>query len=493
MAQLAGRAALTATRALLQASGTGRIIPTMKCSSRGGTPSSVVRGFASSLATADAEYDVAIIGGGMVGAGVAAALATAKMTSGLRIAVIDRAAPRNFFDQPPPEFPGLRVSTLTPATTALLQQVGAWEMLAPPIGAAFGEMQVWDDVGPGYVRYSAGEAGAPAMGHVVENDAVQGALLRVLEGCAGVELLMPATVRALELPPYGRASTGAVSRVELEDGRSLRCRLVVGADGARSRTREMAGLRAMGWRYGQHGVVASVRTDAPNSTAWQSFLSTGPLALLPVRDGFSNVVWSTTPAMARHLEGLGAEEFGGEVNAALARGGPSRRAGGAGSGGLLDGVGQLLEQVSGARQLPFLEPPTVLGTVGSSPRSFPLQMAHAGRYVRPRLALVGDAAHAVHPLAGQGVNLGFGDAGELARAVGYALQVGVDIGDGDFLQTEYEAPRQRANISMMAALDGLKGVFSLQAPTLAGARSLGLQLINASPELRQGIMKYAMG
>mmetsp|Transcript_16404 Transcript_16404/g.42030 ORF Transcript_16404/g.42030 Transcript_16404/m.42030 type:complete len:261 (-) Transcript_16404:103-885(-) len=167
------------------------------------------RGFASASDGASLDFDVAVVGGGMVGAGLAAALATTKMTSALRIAVIDRAMPDNFFDSPPPEFPGLRVSTLTPATTKLLQRVGAWGKLAPPVGAAFADMQVWDDAGPGYVRYGAAEVGAAEMGHVVENEAVQSALLRVLAGCERVELLMPAAVAALELPPYGRATTGS--------------------------------------------------------------------------------------------------------------------------------------------------------------------------------------------------------------------------------------------------------------------------------------------
>jgi len=293
--------------------------------------------------------------------------------------------------------------------------------------------------------------------------------------------------------PRAADPDASLARLQLEDGRTLRCRLVVGADGAASRTRGMAGLRATGWRYGQRGVVASVRTDGPNTTAWQSFLATGPLALLPVRDGYSNVVWSTTPSMAAHLEGLAPQAFGEAVNAALAAGGPAGRHSASRGGGLLDGVGQVLAQVSGSRNPRFVEPPCVLESVGSAPRSFPLQMVHAGSYVRPRFALVGDAAHAVHPLAGQGVNLGFGDVEALAKAVAYAMQVGCDIGDGAILQSEYEAPQQKANLAMMAALEGLKRVFAVQAPALAGARSLGLQLINASPELRQGIMKYAMG
>uniref|UniRef100_A0A061SIF6 Ubiquinone biosynthesis monooxygenase Coq6 n=1 Tax=Tetraselmis sp. GSL018 TaxID=582737 RepID=A0A061SIF6_9CHLO len=355
-------------------------------------------------------------------------------------------------------------------------------------------MQVWDDVGPGYVRYSAAEAGLAEMGHVAENDAVQSALASRLGDAA--ERIWPATISSIEFPPCGPHDLGEaaaakgpahLAEIRLEGGRTLRCRLVVGADGARSRTRSLGGLRAVGWQYDQRGVVACVRTETPNEVAWQSFLSTGPLALLPVRDGFSNVVWSTTPEIASALEAMGPEEFAAAVNRALSAGGPR------GSGGVVGGFASAASRFLFRGQPPFEEFPRVLEYTGAPPKSFPLQMLHSGRYVRPRLALVGDAAHAVHPLAGQGVNLGFGDAKELAAAIAHATKVGCDIGDAGFLAAHYEGPRRTANLAMMGALDSLKAVFGVQMPSFAGLRNLGLQVVNATPPLKREIMAYAMG
>jgi ubiquinone biosynthesis monooxygenase Coq6 len=350
------------------------------------------------------------------------------LTRGLRVAVLDREFPPPEPFCPPP-IPGLRVSTLTPASAQLLAGAGAWQHLAPPRVAPFHDMEVWDAGGGGFMRFNAHALARGAMGWVAENAAVASALAREVRAPgSNVELLEGCGIAAAALPPYRGALGGELAALRLEGGgREVRARLVVGADGAGARVRQLAGIRTRGREYGQRGVVATVSTAGePNATAWQRFLPTGPLALLPVRDGFSNVVWTTTPQHAAALEAASPAEFGAAVNAALTGGAHYPPRGLAGALGPLEGLARMLggggggggEPPAGSiRSAAFVPPPMVLECVGPAPRSFPLVLRHAGRYVRPRVALVGDAAHAVHPLAGQGVNLGLGDVRALVQAI----------------------------------------------------------------------------
>ncbi|KAK9834120.1 hypothetical protein WJX84_000985 [Apatococcus fuscideae] len=296
--------------------------------------------------------------------------------------------------------------------------------------------------------------------------------------------LQPASVQSIHLPGYSNKDQQGGSQlatISLEDGRHLRTRLLVAADGARSRMRSLAQLRTVQWMYNQRGLVATVRTAEPHATAWQRFLPTGPLALLPVRHGFSNIVWSTSPAQAAELEASSPMGFVAAVNQALQE--PSDQT--------PSGLASLQGLLQRGQQMP--QPPLVSELAGGSPKSFPLALCHAGRYVRPRFAMIGDAAHAIHPLAGQGVNLGFADVSCLAQALAEACEAGTDIGSLSFLEEHYERPRQRANVSMMAGLDLLKRLFTPQEGLLANMRNLGLDTVNIMPAVKQQIMKYAMG
>ncbi|CAL8467656.1 g7194 [Coccomyxa elongata] len=417
----------------------------------------------------------------MVGSALACALGSNSATSSLRVLVLDREGPTEV-TSPSSNVPDLRVSTVTPASVQLLQSVGAWEHIAPPRSAAFQHMQVWDEGGNGYVRYSAAQVGRDNMGYVAENRVLQTALMRRLKDLKNITLLWPASLEALTLPSYALEAhegpgTNSLAELRLAHGQTCKARLVVGADGARSRTRQLADLRTFSWSYHQRGIVATVRTQQPNDTAWQRFLHTGPLALLPVRDGYSNIVWSTSLQQASALEKASPHEFALAVNEALRGGFPPAR-------------NPLLPMRSAEE---FAAPPAVFAVEETQQRSFPLACAGAGRYVRPRLALVGDAAHVVHPLAGQGVNLGFGDVRTLADALTHAVETGRDVGELGLLEDMYEQPRQRENGIMMVALDSLKRVFAPQSGVLASFRGLGLDIINGTPALKSSIMKYAMG
>ncbi|KAL3162963.1 hypothetical protein ABBQ32_009395 [Trebouxia sp. C0010 RCD-2024] len=429
-------------------------------------------------------YDVAIVGAGLTGAALAAGLGSKKITRGLRVALIDRQEPAAI-GPPLLDAPANRVSTLTPASVKFLTDVGAWPEIAPPRSAPFCRMQVWDSAGSGFIQYDAAHLSNATMGHVAENGVIQHALMQRL--LPNVDRLWPETVQSLQLPPYSQSqwpgtlqAGSAYASLHLQNGRTISAKLVVGSDGGNSKVRQMAQLRTVSWSYKQRGLVATVATDIPNTSALQVFLPNGPLALLPVRDGFSNIVWSTTAAHAAELEAMTPDSFVQAVNMALSRGpSPSSL------------LGRFVGRQASAAQ--FEEPPLITRTVGQPPKSFPLVLCHAGRYVRPRLALIGDAAHTVHPLAGQGVNLGFGDVKALVEAVAYAAETGMDIGDITLLQGHYEGPRQRANVRMIAALDGLKRVFEPQAGLSARLRNVGLGLLNELPFAKDRIMQYAMG
>jgi 2-octaprenylphenol hydroxylase len=264
-----------------------------------------------------------------------------------------------------------------------------------------------------------------------------------------VSLICPASVRSFALSP-------SQAHITLDDGRELACALLVAADGRDSMVREFAGVNTLGWAYDQSALVANVAHQAPHQqTAWQRFLPSGPLAFLPLADGRSSIVWSTSPAAAKQLLALDEGVF-------------------------CQALGEAFEQRLGA-----------IETVG--PRGvFPLRLQHAERYVLPRLALIGDAAHAIHPLAGQGVNLGFLDAAELAQVLVAARQRGRDIGALPVLR-RYERARKGDNLAMLGAMDLFKRLFSNDSMPLRLLRNTGLGLADRIFPAKRSLLRRALG
>jgi 2-polyprenylphenol 6-hydroxylase len=388
------------------------------------------------------RYDVLIVGGGMVGTTLACAL----KDSGLKIGLIEAAPPADVRAGDPMD---LRVSAVTRASQQIFTALGAWEGMAARRISPFREMHVWDAGGEGLIHFDAAELGEAALGHIVENAVVQRALWDCLEASGGVELLCPAAVTSLR-----RDGDGMLCR--LEGGRELRARLLVGADGAQSRVRHFARIQARGWSYDQQALVATVATERSHrETAWQRFLPNGPLAFLPLHDGRSSIVWSTTPQHARQLLAEDEESFCRQLELAFAA-----------------TLGRI--ESCGARA------------------AFPLRLQYVDSYVQPGLALIGDAAHTVHPLAGQGVNLGILDAASLAQVLLDARAQGKDIAALKVLR-RYERWRKGHNLLMMAAMDGFKRLFGAAWEPLRWARNTGLTLTNALPPVKHFIMSHAMG
>ena len=383
--------------------------------------------------------------------------------------------------------PEARCSTLTPASARTLHSAGAWEaVLASGRAAEFEAMQVWDGGRGGSVRYSASEAGLPLLGHVVENSLLSSSLAQRLGGDEQLTVYAPDELEELRFPggdvplsePPGDAGPDWAA-ARLRRAGWLRARLVVAADGARSTTRRLAGVRSVGWHYSQRAVVATVACE-PHRTAWQRFLVSGPLALLPLGGGYSSVVWSTSASHAQQLLALDEAAFAAQVDEALQR---------RGDAALPWGLSPPLSSAG-----PAWQPPPRVSAAPGAPRraSFALSLQHGAVYSRPRLALVGDAAHSFHPLAGQGLNLGLSDAATLAQQLAAAVGAGQDVG-AQLALAEYGRRAVAANLPLMASLDLLQRLFASQLPPLQLARSLGLEMVNQVPALRRAIVRYATG
>jgi 2-octaprenylphenol hydroxylase len=282
----------------------------------------------------------------------------------------------------------------------------------------------------------------------VENRVTQLALWERLAQLPNATMLCPGSLSRLEF--------GDSPRLWLDDGRILQAGLIVGADGRDSLVRKMAGIGIQGWDYDQHAIVATVRPQQHHQfTAWQRFMPTGPLALLPILDGHCSIVWSTSPLQAQELMGLDDDAFCEVLSLASER-----------------RLGEMLEV--GPRGL------------------FPLRLGHAETYIREGLALVGDAAHAIHPLAGQGVNLGFLDAATLAEVLVEAKKAGRKLGALTTLR-RYERARKGDNLGMLAAMDLFKRFFSNEILPVQLLRNFGLSLVDHAGPLKDMIMRRAMG
>ncbi|WP_295543647.1 UbiH/UbiF/VisC/COQ6 family ubiquinone biosynthesis hydroxylase [uncultured Thiohalocapsa sp.] len=388
------------------------------------------------------DFDIIILGGGMVGA----ALACACRGRGWRIAVLDGAAPAR--DWPAGEV-DLRVSALSRASQRILQRLGAWPRMVEMGVSVYREMHVWDAVGGAAIHFDSADLGEPDLGHIVENRVTRLALWELLEAAEDVTLFCPAQVEVLSIGEAG-------ARAVLADGRVLPARLVVGADGRDSLVRTVLGIATGGWGYDQRAIVCNVEpAHWHRETAWQRFLPTGPLAFLPLADGRCSIVWSADEDRAEALLGLDDAAFISE-----------------------------LEQAFQSRLGPIL-------SVG--PRAaFPLQMQYAKSYVRPRAALVGDAAHAIHPLAGQGVNLGLLDVAALSDALAHAHSHQRDIGGLATLR-RYERARRGDNLLMLTAMDAFKRTFGNRIPPLVAARNLGLFAADRLGPLKKAFMRQALG
>ncbi|MDD5273493.1 MAG: FAD-dependent monooxygenase [Methylovulum sp.] len=386
-------------------------------------------------------FDVVIIGGGMVGAAVACGLGG----SPLKVAVVEAFLPEPFAGGQPHD---LRVSALSIASKNILATVGAWDGVVSRRLCPFRRMRVWEKAGD--TEFCSDDINYSELGYIVENRITQLALLERLQAFANITLICPATIERIDYCP------GKPSEVALGDGRVLSAQLLVAADGGQSRVRQTVGLGVTSWDYDQHALVIYIETAyGQQDITWQRFVPTGPQAFLPLTGHFGSIVWYHSPDEVKRLKALPPDVLKGELMAAFP---------------------ECLGQVE-----------KVLGTA-----SFPLKRQHAQHYVKPGVALVGDAAHTINPLAGQGVNIGLLDAAALAEVLVEAAKQGRDVGDMTVLK-RYERLRRHENLKMMTVMDVFYQVFSNDVLPVKFLRNLGLGLAERVLPAKHIVMRNAMG
>ena len=391
--------------------------------------------------------DLIIVGAGMVGS----TLALALKDSGLNIVLLDSNSLSVAPFSPAQPFES-RVSALSIASQRILERVAAWPGIVARRVSPYSDMHVWDGSGTGNIHFSASSLHAEVLGHIVENRLVQDALLEQLQQ-SSITLMAESHIELLR-------RSGQEWLMQLADGTEIRSPLVIGADGANSAIRRLTGMATREWDYLHHAIVTSVRCEKPHQhTALQRFTDEGPLALLPLQhsDGqnWCSIVWSIPPERAQAVMALDDAAF-------------------------CSALGQACEQRLGVIE-------------HAEPRhSIPLRQRHAKRYVAPGLALIGDAAHSIHPLAGQGVNLGFLDAAALAQVILHALQRGEQIASERVL-SRFERQRMPDNLTMMAAMDGFQHLFQADALPIRLLRNMGLTAVDDCSQAKALFMRHALG
>ena len=389
------------------------------------------------------SVDVAIVGGGLVGLAVACGL----QGSGLRVAVLEQNAPVALADNAPPE---LRVSAINAASEKLLTRLGVWSEIVAHRASCYHGMEVWDKDSFGRITFNDESMGYSHLGHIIENAVVHQALWQKAQQCTDVTLITPA-----ELQQVAWGENEAF--LTLKDASMITARLVVGADGANSWLRDKADIPLTFWDYHHHALVATIRTSEPhNAVARQVFHGDGILAFLPLSDPhLCSIVWSLSPHQAKAMQEADDATFNQALCVAFD-----------------NALG--LCQVESERQV------------------FPLTGRYARQFAAHRLALVGDAAHTIHPLAGQGVNLGFMDAAELINELRRLHREGKDIGQHLYLR-RYERSRKHSAALMLAGMQGFRELFAGQNPAKKLLRDVGLKLADTLPGVKTGLIRQAMG
>ena len=389
-------------------------------------------------------YDIIIVGGGMVGLSFANEL----IGSDFSVAVIERSELK-----PVAEQPDCRVSAINRSALARFGKTGVFQSGLSDRVCAFEKMFVWDQTGAGQIEFDSAELGVSELGVIIENNVLQQMLLDKVAAADNIDYLCPQEIVSIE---YSFADVRAADiRVRLDSESTLTAKLLIGADGVNSRVREVANIQRNRQPYQQQGLVCNVTTsESHQNTAWQCFMPTGPLAFLPLYNGQCSIVWSLDEDAARAAMALDEQAF----MKALAEAGEYR-------------LGEVTEV--------------------SQRYLFPLTHGHAAEYVKPGLALIGDAAHNIHPLAGQGANLGIADAFALADVIIEARSAGRQWAAVHTLK-KYQRQRKGANTVMEMSMTGFKQLFGYNNAFISELRNAGLSLVDHLPALKYSIIRQAL-
>lgn len=394
-------------------------------------------------------FDIVIVGAGLVGASLACAIAQENNAQDLRIALIEAGGDAQHFEG---EHFDPRVVALTQASQNLLAKIGIWSEVLQTRACAYRDMHVWDGEGTADIHFNCAEVRESHLGHIVENSVIVTALRKKIAEHSNITLIQPAKIVNLV--------RDAKVQIELDNGELITANLLIAADGAQSKVRELAAFETREWDYGHKAIVTTVQTELPHqATAWQRFMRTGPLAFLPLstisQKHFCSIVWSAETELADELMQLNDAEFCARLGFAFEH--------------------KLGKIIHAAERF-----------------AIPLRQRHAKNYIQPNVVLVGDAAHNIHPLAGQGVNLGLLDVVALAQEIERALNRKIPLSDFSILR-RYQRQRLAGNLVMMSAMEAFKRLFGSESLMLTWLRNSGMRQLNSLTELKKIIVKAAMG
>ncbi|XP_055849080.1 ubiquinone biosynthesis monooxygenase COQ6, mitochondrial [Episyrphus balteatus] len=424
------------------------------------------------------HYDIIIAGGGLVGTALACGIAKNKVLSEKKVLLLEGAPPFKGFAGG--QY-GNRVSAINNGSVELFKSIGAWDKISSTRYKPVKQMQVWDGSSDALITFNHDNF-SENVACIIENDLMLDAIYTQLETAQNVTILNKSMVGDVKLRMDGNPK----NVVSLKNGDSMSCDLLIGADGANSIVRKQMGVDVFSLNYERMGLVATLELVDPgdNSVAWQRFIPTGPIAFLPLNDTMSSLVWSTTPSEAKRLASMEPNEFVDAVNEAFWKDYPKSN--------VVTNALEALNSIMGRDTLSNRQyPPKVKSVVDKSRACFPLGFLHASSYVSTGVALIGDAAHRIHPLAGQGVNLGFSDVTNLVKVLSDAVYAGAEIGDKHHL-VQYEQNSLIKNVPLMIGVHGLQRLYSTTFSPVVLLRSLGLQLTQNIPGIKDIFLKRAI-
>ncbi|CAI2354484.1 unnamed protein product [Caenorhabditis sp. 36 PRJEB53466] len=437
-----------------------------------------------SARNASSYYDTVIVGGGMVGNAMACSLGANKSFKSKSVLLLDAGRSPSLSSFEPGSPFNNRVVATSPTSVDIFRKLGVWDRIKSHRAKKVNRLFVFDSCSTSEIEFERDRQ--EEVAYIIENDLIVGSLYEKLAEYKNVDVKTGAKVEECSVP----TALGNMATIKLANGDVIDTSLLIGADGVNSKVRHAANVNYTTFNYNQHGLVGIVEietSNGENKTAWQRFTKLGPVALLPLSDTVSGLTWSTSPEEAQRLKQLPPDQFVDELNSALFS-----------QEDQLPFVNQAMFTLN--RMNPFRAetfgrkaegtiPPQVITVQEGSRASFPLGFGNAHSYITTRCALIGDAAHRMHPLAGQGVNLGWSDVQILDKVLGDAVREGADIGSITYLR-EFDSAAQKHNLPVMVSVDLLNRLYRTDAPAIVAARAFGLNAFNALGPVKNFLINY---
>ncbi|CAI5451988.1 unnamed protein product [Caenorhabditis angaria] len=429
-------------------------------------------------------YDTVIVGGGMVGNAMACSLGSNQSFNSKSVLLLDAGNSPNLSNFSKGKEYSNRVVATSPTSIDIFKKLGVWETIENQRAKKVNRLFVFDSCSSSEIEFE--RESNDEVAYIIENDLIVAALFEKLQNFKNVQIRSNAKVAECRIPN----SLENMATLKLENGDVIETSLLIGADGVNSKVRQSSDVNYTSFNYNQHGLVAILEIepiDGKNETAWQRFTKLGPVALLPLSDNLSGLTWSTSPEEAQRLKNLPTDQFVDELNKALF----SQEDQIAPINQILFALNRLnpLRKDTFGRKSDGAIPPQVISVQDKTRASFPLAFGNAHSYISTRCALIGDAAHRMHPLAGQGVNLGWSDVQILDEVLTNAVREGADIGGITYLK-DYDSKAQKHNLPVMVSVDILNRLYRTDAPAIVAIRSLGLDTFNALGPVKNFLINY---